>query len=135
MKLWFGPLVSVVGLLSYFMFFVRFPFFRDTAILNLVLVCLGLGLAFYGVLRAWRTKRTWLVKTGVSLGLGFSLLCAGLLFSYVFSMSYSMPTLSAETLAIESLPAITLQDQHGKDVALRERNGKGLILTFYRGHW
>lgn len=130
-----GPIVGTVGLVSYFVFFVNFPAFRDHALLNLALVCVGVGLSVRALMRVWRAKRSWLAKLGSSLGLAFSMLCAGLLFGYVFSMSYSMPEPAAETLAIETLPEVTLRDQRGDEVALHERDGKKLVLTFYRGHW
>lgn len=135
MQVLLGPIVGIVGLVSYFTFFVNYPAFRDHALLNLVLVCAGVAFSTRALMRVWRAGRSWWAKTGGLVGLAFSLLCAGLLFGYVFSMSYSMPEPAVKTLALEVLPEVTLMNQSGDEVALHERDSKRLILTFYRGHW
>ena len=48
---WVGAVVSVVGLLSYFFYFARFPALRDSAWLNFLLVGLGLVLSAMAIRR------------------------------------------------------------------------------------
>lgn len=135
LKLWIGPLIAIAGLLSYFTYFVRFPSFRDSAWLNLVLVGLGLGLSI-GALGQRGGEEFSKGSKGLAWGaLLVSGLSAGLLFFYVFGLSKQMPEVRDETLALASVPAVTLQDQHAQAYALGTSMGKGRIITFYRGHW
>ncbi len=135
LKLWIGPLIALAGLLSYFTYFVRFPSFRDSAWLNLVLVGLGLGLS---ILALGQRGGEGFGKGSKGLAWGALLvsgLSAGLLFLYVFGLSKQMPDVSDRTLALARVPALTLQDQQAQDYALGTPTDKGRIITFYRGHW
>ena len=65
---WIGPLVGLIGLLTYFMVAVNFPYFRDTAIVNLALVVVGLVIAAWGV---WK-HRSWRTLTGFGAAAAFA---------------------------------------------------------------
>lgn len=135
LRIWIGPLIAVVGLMSYFLYFVRFPFFRDSAWLNLVLVSLGLGLS----VRAWCQRRAQSQSVGARIlagsALGLSTLTAALLFFYVFSMSSQLPAIQSRTQELQTVPSIGLQDQSGDTIQLAETDDRGWLISFYRGHW
>ena len=135
LPLWLGPLISVTGLISYFAFSASIPVLRDSALLNLALVVVGTGLSLLGVIRAWRSKRSKWVRGLGSLGLLLAGLSGAMLSFYVFVLSYELPEPQASTLELAVLPELTLADQHGNPVAIHERRGRKLVLSFYRGHW
>jgi len=119
--------VALVGLVSYFTLAVRVPFLRDTAIANLALVVLGLGLSLWALLARrgfWRLA-----------GTALSLLCAALLFGYVFVLSSTLPGAAGVLAVGEQAPAFTLPDQADRPVSLESFAGKTVVLVFYRGFW
>ena len=132
--LWIGPLITLVGGLSYFLFFYRFPTLRDFPWVNLPLVLIGLGLSTLGLLRAYsRTPHRGKVTGPLSFVI--SALLAGALVFYVFVISYWLPTPTPVTLGLDLAPEFTLVDHSGRTVRLHDYRGKKIVLTFYRGHW
>ncbi|MEO2094002.1 MAG: hypothetical protein ABGY71_08050 [bacterium] len=132
---WLGPLISMIGLATYFTISVQIPALRDSALVNLALVLLGVALSVMGAKRSWQPGRSGWARTGAALGFMLSGFCALLLFFYVFAVSSWMPAPAEQTLALERLPEVTLIDQHGEPVSINERHGRKLVLSFYRGHW
>jgi len=132
--LWLAPLITFVGFLSYYLVFVNIPALRDFPWINLPLVALGAALAIAGLRVGWksggRLKRGFLV-----LGTVCSIAAAGLLFAYVFVISYQMPAESQTTAALETAPDFTLDDANGNPVSLSDFRGKKVVLSFYRGFW
>lgn len=128
---WIAPLVSVLGFVSYFLVFVRFPALRDFPWLNLPLVLGALALAVWGTLHGWTgcsTGRRLLHLAGACVSLGTAALLAG----YVFWLSYRMPPGNRSLGKIEdfNLPAAD-----GSRVALSDYAGKRVLISFYRGYW
>ncbi len=133
--IWLGPIVTLVGALSYFMFFARFPALRDIPWLNLPLVWIGLLLSALGVWRAFRKGSPYRGRILGSIGALFSLALALLFNLYIFSLSYQMPEPTEATLSIGTAPDFTLTDQHQNPVSLSAFRGRKVVLTFYRGFW
>lgn len=107
---WIGVLVSIIGLVSYFFVFARFPFLRDTAWLNLLLVATGLALSVV----ALRRRRSLLSVGGAVL----SLACAGLFAGYVFVASEQLPDTDGVVAVGAAAPAFNLTNHTGAEVGL-----------------
>ncbi|MFK7819413.1 MAG: hypothetical protein AB8G99_11895 [Planctomycetaceae bacterium] len=133
---WLGPVVAFVGVMSYFLYFVRFPDLRDFPWVNLPLVGMGAVLSVVGFVRAFRGPGSGLLsKALAALGTMVSVGLAALFAWYIFSYSYQMP--SADGVAALSSPApdFSLQDQNKQVVELADFHGRTLVVTFYRGFW
>ena len=124
---WIGPVISLIGLVTYFAWAVRYPSLRDSAWLNLTLVVLGCAIAVRAVVKRSNWK-SW-IGALVSAGLAF------LLFSYVFVYSSQIP--SAENAPAVGMPAppIDLPDHSGQMVSLGDYLGRRVVVVFYRGFW
>jgi len=133
-SIWLAPLITVVGFVSYYLYFARFPVLRDTPWVNLPMVTFGAVLAIAGLVRGWANSR-WVRKCALSLGALFSLMVAGFLFHYVFSLSYDLPALSETTASLERAPDFTLIDANGNEVSLSDYRGRMVVISFYRGFW
>lgn len=132
---WLGPIVGLVGLISYFTVFAKFPSLRDSAWLNLLIVAVGLAVAGVGVRRAFEAGSGLGRRILGAVGFTFAFLFAALLAGYVFVLSSTVPEPTPTALGVERLPAITLTDQHGAPVDLGPERGRRILLVFYRGHW
>jgi len=133
--IWLGPVITLIGAVSYFLYFVQFPTLRDTALLNLPLVFFGLVLAGYGGWQLGRLRGRWLVKVLAAIGFLASLAIAGLFSFYLFVFSYQLPTATGTPTVGVLAPDFALPDQHGEPVRRADFRGKKLVLVFYRGHW
>ena len=133
--LWIGPLLTFVGLLSYFFFFARFPVLRDFPWVNLPMTLAGVALSALGLWRAFARPEVFRGKVLGSLGLLLSLFLGGLFTFYVFSLSYSLPEPSAKTMGLEEAPDFALTSMSGDTVRLSDLRGSKVVLVFYRGFW
>ncbi|HSO23624.1 MAG TPA: hypothetical protein VLT81_11975 [Chondromyces sp.] len=124
---WFGPLLSLVGLVTYFTVAAGIPVLRDSAAANLLIVGAGVGLAAWGVLRR-RNWKSWL-------GLGGAAVFAGLLVAYVFGLSNQLPGSSDAPVVGASAPELRLPDQTGRVVELAALSDRRVVVVFYRGFW
>ncbi|NOY29237.1 MAG: redoxin domain-containing protein [Planctomycetes bacterium] len=132
---WVGPIVTLVGALSYFLFFAQFPILRDFPVLNLPVVLLGFVLSGAGCWQMFRGRSGLLGKAFASVGLLMSLGVAGLFCFYIFFLSYQLPAVAAVPDLRSAAPEIALLDQNGEQVRLSDHLGSKVILVFYRGHW
>jgi hypothetical protein len=131
--LWLGPFVALVGFLSYFLFFVQWPIFRDVPWANLLLLAGALALSVIGLRRAG-SRGGWRVAAGI-VGLGFTgLVAAGFVF-YVFSLSYQLPSAELAIAEGEPFPAMTLVAEDGSVFDTGTELGGRTIVVFFRGHW
>ncbi|MEE4270222.1 MAG: hypothetical protein V2I67_01020 [Thermoanaerobaculales bacterium] len=124
---WLGPLVSVVGLVSYFVVSAKFPFLRDTAWLNLLLVAAGVVLS----IQAIRRRRSLPAVGGGVLAVA----CAALLAGYVFVLSKQLPNTEGVVAVGAEAPAFSLADHTGAKIGLDDFAGQTLVMVFYRGFW
>ena len=131
---WLAPLIAFAGFVSYYLIFVSVPTLRDSAALNLIIVAGGAILAISGAASRWG-KSSWKVRTLHVFGRLGSFLFAGALFWYVFSLSYQMPSGSAQTEKWQLAPDFSLPSATGDTVSLSSFRGQKVILSFYRGFW
>ena len=124
---WIGPLVALIGLITYFTVAVRFPDLRDSAIVNLVMVVGGAAIAAWGLLRRSNWK-SWI-------GLGMAVFFASLLFGYVFVLSNQLPSADTAVAVGSTAPPLELPDQTGRAVSLDAFKGERVLVVFYRGFW
>ncbi len=124
---WIGPLVALVGLVTYFTYAVKFPNLRDSAALNLIVVGLGVAVAAWGVFKK-RNWKSWL-------GLLTSGALAALLFGYVFVLSNQMPGAEPAATVGSAAPPLKLPDQTGRVVNLADFQDRRVVVVFYRGFW
>ena len=124
---WIGPLVVLVGLVTYFGWAVRFPVLRDSAWLNLMIVVVGTAIAVWAVVK----RSNWKSWVGAAAAISLN----SLFFWYVFSYSSQIP--SSETAAAVGVPAppIELVDHTGRMVSLDDSLGRRVVVVFYRGFW
>jgi hypothetical protein len=132
---WMGLLITLFGVLSYFLYFYQFPATRDFPVVSLPIVVLGVGLSVVGCWSVWKQGRRSLGKALAGLSLLLSLGAAGLLVFYVFYYSYQLPESATAPALKAAAPDFTLLDQNGKEVTLSELRGKKVVIDFYRGNW
>ena len=129
-----GLPIVLLGFLSYFMVFAKYPLTRDFPWVNFPIMLIGLWMAWK---YRWRNRKARLTRARIfsSLLLTGSILIVALFCFYVFSYSYQLPK-SSNGLALEQQPkAFTLNDHQGNDASLADYRGKNLIISFYRGYW
>ena len=142
-QIWAGFLQTFLGLLSFPLFFVRFPSTRDFPWVNFLLVALALVLVVIGVRRAFQPGRSKLAKAGTLVLTTLSLAMIGLFAYSVFILARQLPASRGAPQVGQKAPEFTLTDTNEKQVALAELlstpiNGakpKGALLVFYRGYW
>ena len=124
---WIGPLIALVGLVTYFAVAVKIPDLRDNAALNLIVAGSGVAVAGFGVLR----KRNWKSWLGLLSAGAF----AALLFGYVFVLSSQMPGAETAVAVGSAAPPLVLPDQTGRVVDLGDLLDRRVVVVFYRGFW
>jgi hypothetical protein len=124
---WVGPLVSLIGFITYFAVAVRFPDLRDSAVVNLVLVVSGVAIAGWGLLRR-RNWKSWIgLGTAGLIALGF---CA-----FIFVFTRQLPSPDTAPAVGAKAPPIELPDLTGRVMSLDDFSGERVLVVFYRGYW
>jgi Na+/proline symporter len=143
--IWIGFLLCVVGFLSYFFFFVRYPVTRDVPWANFLI--LGAGFVFLGsgLWRAFGRSQEYKGKIlGPILGfLGFSV--AAFFCFAIFFATKQLPKSTGAPKVGQKAPEFNLVDTDRKQVSLASLLAtplpnsatppKGVFLIFYRGYW
>lgn len=126
--LWAGLLLAVVGFVSYFAFFSRFPVTRDVPWVNVVLLLVAAALLVIG----WRRAPRKIVASIVAV-LGFVVI--GAFTAYV--VRSDVPPSSGAPAVGEKAPAFVLPDTANRMVSLDDAlsGSNGVLLVFYRGYW
>lgn len=155
--IWIGALVTVLGVVSYFVFFINFPVLRDFPWVNLPMIALGLLLLSVGVARAFRQPQLYRGKIfGSVLGV-LAVAFAGLFCWLIFFGAKMPPVGHGAPQAGQFAPDFTLPDSKNNSVNLASvlsspftPNGAsaagtgaataagqtaGVVLIFYRGYW
>lgn len=133
---WLGPIVTFVGAVSYFVYFVHFPDLRDFPWVNLPLVGIGAILSIVGLNRAFRVPGYGLKSKIFASIAGLAAVGLAALFCfYIFRLSYQIPATDGVVEVSQAAPEFSLQDQNKQVVKLADYRGKKLIIAFYRGHW
>lgn len=133
--IWIGLLTTLVGLVSYFMVFARFPALRDFPWVNLPLTALGVAASAVAAARVFRRPDVFRGKVLAPIGLAVSLMLAGLFGLYIFRLSYLLPAPSEATLGLEAAPDFALASAGGETIRLSDLRGRKVLLIFYRGFW
>lgn len=140
-----GLLITLIGFMSFFFVFVRFPITRDFPWANFVLFAIAAVLLFMGLRRGFasdhphptRSKIISVLVTAVCV-----LVIAFFAFAY-FVVGRMLPASKGAPQIGQRAPEFSLPDTTGKQVSLNELmtapiNGKeprGVLLIFYRGYW
>ncbi len=132
---WLGLVITIAGVLSYFLFFFQFPDLRDFPVLNLPVVLLGVITAAVGCWQVFRQNGGLPGKSLAAAGFVLTLGFAGLFNFYVFSMSYQVPESLQAPAAGTTAPDFTLRDHHNRDVSLSDYRDEKVVVVFYRGFW
>jgi len=135
LSLWLGFIVVLGGLSSY-EYFARFPITRDFPWLNLLLLGAGLALLVTGLFRAFGNPKLYRGKIAGSILTVISV-CLAAFFCYeiFFALREVPASAQAPRIGVKA-PAFMLPDQSGKQIALADLlSPHGAILIFYRGHW
>ena len=132
---WAGGIVSLIGFLSYFLYFARFPSLRDTPWLNTLFIVVGVSMSLYGVKSLFAGERTLLATIFAILPLIAGVAALGLLLWYSYVLSATMPLTQSSPAVGAKAPQFALQNHDGKEVKLSDYLGKRVIMVFYRGFW
>ena len=133
--IWLGPPVVFVGAFSYFLVFARFAALRDFPWVNLPLVLGGVALSAIGVWRAFARPAIYRGKVLGPIGLLISGGLGALFVAYVFVISTWLPAPTVASMTLDDMPDITLSDQDGRSIGLRDYRGRNVLVVFYRGFW
>jgi hypothetical protein len=143
--LWAGFLSCVLGVVSYFILFARFPVTRDMPWANFLILALGLAFVISGLRRAYGQSQQFKGKiAGPILGF-FSLAVIGLFCFVIFYATKQMPRSAGAPKVGQKAPEFALVDTNYKQVSLASllatplpnstKPPKGVFLIFYRGYW
>ena len=124
---WVGPLIGLIGLVTYFTVAVRFPDLRDSANANLLLVIGGTAIAAWGLFR----RPNWKSWIGFGVAGSFSLLFCW----YIFVYSSQLPAPDTAPAVGAAAPPLELPDQSGRMLSLENFSGQRVLVIFYRGYW
>jgi len=142
-QIWAAFLVTFGGLLSFPLFFVRFPSTRDFPWANFLLVAFAIVLLVIGLRRAFQPGRSKLAKALALVLTTLSLALIGLFLWSFFILAKQLPPARGAPQVGQKAADFTLKDTSEKQVTLSELlstpiNGtkpKGVLLVFYRGYW
>jgi hypothetical protein len=130
--LWIGLALSVLAVVSYAVFFYRFPITRDVPWVSYVLFAVAIVLLIAGVRRAAGRKIVAIIVAVIGIGLAA-------LFVFGTTLGSRVPTGANVPKVGAKAPDFTLADASGKPAALAQLLGapgtKGVLLVFYRGYW
>lgn len=138
-----GFAVCAFAMVSYFLFFARFPVTRDVPWASWLLFAAGLLLLGVGLARAFRQPERY---RGRIAGPIFGILSLAVLGFFLFFTTVGSRQLPAATSSVAKVggqaPDFTLPDPQGRPVRLHDllgtgeaRSGSWALLIFYRGYW
>lgn len=139
--LWLGLLLTVLGFLSNFLYFLKVPQGMIPWI-NLILPAVGLVFLLIGLKRAFGQSQLYTGKIWGSVITGLAvLLFAGAVWLFVHVRD--VPRSAGAPQIGERIPDFTLPDSSNEPVSLAQlfsstansRQPKAVLLIFYRGYW
>ena len=135
--LWAGFAVTVLAILSYFFFFLRFPVTRDVPWVTFLLFVVAAVMLWMGVSRAYGQPERYRGKISGPVLCTLSGVLIALFCYLTFALGKDLPSSSGAARAGQPAPDFTLPDASGKPVALSEllKSNRAAVLIFYRGYW
>lgn len=138
-----GFLVCGIALMSFPLFFARFPATRDVAWANWLLFAIGLGMVGVGIARAFRQPERYRGRIAGPVFGVLSLAVFGLFLTMTLVHARQLPQSAGAPKVGEKAPDFTLPDSQGKPVRLSSllgmpgggTPGSWVVLIFYRGYW
>lgn len=138
-----GFLVCGIALVSYFLFFTRFPVTRDVPWASWLLFAFGLALLGVGLVRAFRSPERYRGRVAGPIFGVLSLALLGFFLFFTLVASRQLPASASAPKPGQTAPDFTLPDSQGRPVRLAEllgpadgrAPGSWVLLIFYRGYW
>jgi hypothetical protein len=142
--LWYGLLITLLGVASEFFYFLRPPesIVRALPFINLLLPATGLICLFVGLARAFFRPA---VYAGMLWGSIIAVLALVLLVGngVLFHITRAVPNSAGAPQVGQRLPEFTLPDSSGQQTSLSQlfaasadgSQPKAVLLVFYRGYW
>ena len=134
---WLGLGLGILGVVGYFVLIVAgwgSRGLRDSALLNLIIVGIGLGVSAVGISHAFGRRATHRGRILAPL-LGVLNLLLVVLFVNSLYGAAALPEAPAAPVVGQVAPDFQLADQTGKTVQLSSLRGKNVLVVAYRGHW
>ena len=145
---WLGFLLSVLAVLSYPLFFYRFPITRDVPWASFVLFAIGLVFLVVGLRRVFAKEPVSRGKVLSPILAFLSVAVFGLFCFGIFYGSRQLPKSLGAPKVGQKAPEFELRDTHEGLVSLTSLLStpldpanpsrgvpKGVLLVFYRGYW
>jgi len=116
--LWVGFLLSILGVLSYFLVFARYPVTRDTPWANYLILAAGIGFMISGLRRAYAQSQQYRGKiVGLILAV-LSFTTVGFFCFLIFYATKQMPKAPDAPRVGQKAPEFVLTDANNKEVSL-----------------
>ena len=142
--LWYGLLITLVGIATQFLYFLRLPppIPHTLPWINLLLPVIGLIYVVIGLARAFNHSAVYGGKIwGSVLTVIVLLLVAG--DAFLFRHTRAVPNSVGAPQVGQHLPEFTLSDSSGKPTSLSQllsasadgSRPRAVLLVFYRGYW
>jgi hypothetical protein len=139
--LWLGLLITVLGILSNLLYFLKVPA-AALPWLNLTLPAIGLIFLLIGVVRAFGQSQIYRGKVWGSIAAGLAALFLAAS-AWFFVQVRNIPRSVGAPQVGQRVPDFTLLDSNGQPVALAQLfaaspgmpQPKAVLLVFYRGYW
>lgn len=142
---WIGFLLTVVGFLSYPLFFSRYPVTRDVPWATFLILAAGLAFVASGLWQAFGRSQEYKGKIAGSILGVLSFAVAGMFCLLVFYASKQLPKSAAAPKVGDKAPEFLLTDVNQQQESLAglfaaplpgtQKPPKGVFLVFYRGYW
>ncbi len=143
--LWAGFLLSILGVLSYFLVFARYPVTRDVPWVNFIILAGGLAFLISGLRRAFGNPQQYKGKIVGPILTVLSFATVGFFCFLIFYATKQMPKAAGAPHVGQKAPEFILTDTNNKEVSLASLMStplansaappKGVFLIFYRGYW
>jgi len=134
---WAGFGITLFAILSYFLFFYKFPVTRDVPWVTYLLFVPAVVLLVVGVNRAFNQPEHYRGKICGPILSTLSITLIGLFCYMVLVLTKELPAASTALHAGQQAPDFTLADASGTPVALADilKKNRAAVLVFYRGYW
>ncbi|HXX18657.1 MAG TPA: hypothetical protein VEJ46_04585 [Candidatus Acidoferrum sp.] len=152
-RLWWGFVLALAAIVSYPLFFARYPITRDFPWVTLLLLAIAFFLLATGIARAFQRPDAYRGKVAGSILGVLTVSLVGFFLTEIFYVARQIPASHGAPKVGELAPDFTLPDSQDNAVTLSvllnspfapnglaapaAASGKtaGAILIFYRGYW